>query len=126
MKTFYLDTSAYVTNFTEEPPLTELVTKIFNKCEQRKIKIVTSFWTLSEAIVKIDKVFRRKDPIKYQHEKNAVISSLLGKTLDLVKHKKLVLVVPNEKAIQASWDFIRQRHLSADDASCVFSKGGRM
>jgi hypothetical protein len=28
MKAFYLDTSAYVTRFTDESPLTELVTKI--------------------------------------------------------------------------------------------------
>ncbi len=44
----YLDTSVYVTRFAEEPPLTKLITKIFEKCEKYNLTIVTSYWTHME------------------------------------------------------------------------------
>ncbi len=60
----YLDTSVYITEFSEEPPLSDLAKKIFEKCDQNKLTIVTSYWTLSEGIVAIDKALRRMDVIR--------------------------------------------------------------
>ena len=117
----YLDTSVYITEFSEEPPLSDLAKKIFEKCEQNKITIVTSYWTLSEGIVAIDKALRRMDVIKNQPERNATIAILLAKTFDMFKQKKIVLLVPTEDFITGSWKYIRERHLSADDALHAFS-----
>jgi predicted nucleic acid-binding protein len=117
----YLDTSVYVTEFSEETPLSELAKKIFEKCEQNKLTIVTSYWTLSEGIVAIDKALRRMDVIMNRPKRNAIISTLLGRTFDMVKQKKIVLMVPTEDFITGSWKYIRERCLSADDALHAFS-----
>ncbi len=116
----YLDTSAYLLRFSDEPPQSYLVNEIFDKCEQGKLTIVTSFWTISECIAALDQAFTKKGRIS-RHERNALISSLLGKTIDMSKQKHLVLIEPNEKMIYTSWSIIRRRHLSADDALHAFT-----
>ncbi len=39
----------------------------------------------------------------------------------MFKQKKIVLLVPTEDFITGSWKYIRERHLSADDALHAFS-----
>ncbi|MGI0025941.1 MAG: hypothetical protein ACREA4_12475, partial [Nitrososphaera sp.] len=111
----YLDTSAYLLAFNEEPYLSSLVQKIFDKCEEDKLTLVTSLWTWSESISALDQAFKKKGTID-RPTRNSVIGTLLGKSIDLVKQNRMVLVVATEEMIYKSWDLIRKRHLSADDS----------
>lgn len=115
----YLDTSAYVKGFNEEYR-SDIIENIFDRCERGKLVIITSWWTISEAIAALDQAFRKKGVIT-KHQRNASISSLLGKTADLSKAGLLTLVEANEKVLVASWEIIRRRHLSADDAIHLFT-----
>lgn len=116
----YLDTSAYLLAFNEEPPVSSLVQDIFDKCEEDKLTLITSLWTWSESISALDQAFKKKSTID-RPTRNSVIGTLLGKSIDLVKQKRMVLVVPTEEMIYKSWDLIRKRHLSADDALHAFT-----
>jgi len=115
----HLDTSAYVKGFNEEAR-SDVIEDIFDKCEQKRLEIVTSWWTISESIAALDQAFRKKGII-LKPQRNAAISSLLGKTSDLSKQESLILVEMNEKIIVASWEIIRRMHLSADDALHLFT-----
>ena len=58
MKRVYLDTSAYLKEFSPETG-SETISKLFSACESGKVVLVTSQWTLSESIAAIDKKHRR-------------------------------------------------------------------
>lgn len=87
--------------FNDEPLLSDLVENIFDKCEQNRLTLVTSFWTLSESIAALDQAFRKKGRISL-HERNSTISSLLGKNVDMSRRKQLVLIAPNEEIVYTS------------------------
>lgn len=86
----YLDTSAYLKGFNEEYR-SDVVEDIFDKCEKGRLEIVTSLWTISEAIAALDQAFRKKGVIS-RPVRNSTISSLLGKTVDLGKCGKNVSI----------------------------------
>ncbi len=115
----YLDTSAYLKRFNNEES-SELIKKIFTKSDEYKLEIATSIWTVSEAIASLDQAYKKRGIIDVA-QRNSTISSLLGKTFDMVKEGKMQMIIPNEDLIYGSWDMIRLRHLSADDALHAFS-----
>lgn len=115
----YLDTSAYVKGFNEEYR-SDVIEEIVDKCGQGKLEIITSWWTISESVAALDQAFKKKGLIA-KPQRNAIISSLLGKTADLSKQGLLTLVETNEKIIVASWEIIRRMHLSADDSLHLFT-----
>jgi len=118
MKRVYLDTSAYLKEFSPETG-SETISKLFSACESGKIVLVTSQWTLSESIAAIDKKHRRGD--LSLEERGLVIATLLSKTMELAEKGNLILVPIKPQLVQASWRITLERHVSADDSIHLIS-----
>ena len=118
MKRVYLDTSAYLKEFSQETG-SETISRIFSACERGKVVVVTSQWTLSESIAAVDRKCRRGEI--NPDERDTVIATILDKTMELVKKDNLVLVPVTSQLVQASWRVILERHVSADDSLHLLS-----
>ena len=118
MKRVYLDTSAYLKEFSPETS-SETISKLFSACESSKVVLVTSQWTLSESIAAIDKKHRREE--LSLEERDLVIATLLNKTMELAKKGNLIIVPIKPQLVQASWRIILERHISADDSVHIIS-----
>ncbi|WP_456330294.1 type II toxin-antitoxin system VapC family toxin [Archaeoglobus sp.] len=113
MKRVYLDTSAYLKEFSQEKG-SKTISRIFSACERGEVVIVTSQWTLSESIAAVDRKCRRGEI--NPDERDTVIATILNKTMELVRNDNLVLVPVTSQLVQASWRVILERHVSADDS----------
>ena len=112
MKRVYIDTSAYLKEFSPETG-SETTSKLFSTCESGKAVLVSSQWTLSVSIAAIDKKHRRGE--LSLEERDLVITTLLNKTMELAEKGNLVIVPIKPQLVQASWRIILERHISADD-----------
>jgi len=114
----FLDSSAFVKEFSEEIG-SEVVHKLFIACENGKIELATSQWTIGESIAAIDRKFRRNEITEEQRD--LIVTSLLGRTAHLANTNYLIIVSLDEKVVTASWKYITSDHLSADDALQLLS-----
>ncbi len=92
----YLDSSAFVKEFSEEIG-SEIAHKLFTACENGKIELATSQWTIGESIAAIDRKFRRHEITEEQRE--LIVASLLGRTAHLVNNNYLIIVSLDEKVL---------------------------
>jgi len=114
----YLDSSAFLKQFSEEKG-SEVAHKLFVACENEKIELATSQWTIGETIAAIDRKFRRNEITEEVRDAN--IKFLLELTGKLA-HKKCLMIIPLvERVVSASWKYITSDHLSADDAVQLLS-----
>lgn len=77
----YLDTSAFLKEFSEEPK-SEIVHRIFEMCRERKVTIVTSRWTINESVAALDK--KRKMGEITDSERDQVIFTMLRTVEELI------------------------------------------
>lgn len=119
----YLDSSAFVKEFSEEIG-SKVVHKLFIACENGKIELATSQWTIGESIAAIDRKFRRNEITEEQRD--AIITTLLGRITHLANKNNLIIIALHESVVTASWKYITSDHLSADDAvqllSCIVAE----
>jgi predicted nucleic acid-binding protein len=105
----YLDTSAFVKRYCEEEG-SDVVNEVFEGGNE----IVTSYWTLAEAIAAIDrKVAKRQIS---EEERDFVISVLFSDVSDRITFVKI-----SNEFIEAIIEKILAHHISADDALHLFS-----
>jgi len=114
----YLDSSAFIKNLSEEAG-SSYIGKIFGACEEGKIIIITSQWTIGESLAAIDRKFRRKEIDEREREISMI--KVLDSTIQLARIGKLKIVPVREEQVRASWRFIGKHHLSADDALHLLS-----
>jgi len=74
---------------------------------------------LSESIAAVDRKCRRGEI--NPDERDTVIATILNKTMELVRKDNLVLVPVTSQLVQASWQVILERHLSADNSIHLLS-----
>lgn len=118
MKPIYLDTSAYMKEFTREKG-SDTIARLFNLCERGQIKIFTSEWTINESIAAIDRKFRRNEITLDGRDES--IHALLRKTRELSLTTNLVLIRVESNVLRPSISLITEQHLSADDSLQLFS-----
>lgn len=109
----YLDTSVFLKRFNEENG-SDIIRKIFAKCQESKITLVISQWTLGESISTLDRACRRR--ILSFDEMNSLVIEMLLLIQELQRRGHLVLIEIDSELITQSWAFIRFNHLSADDS----------
>ena len=105
----YLDTSALVKRYCEEVG-SDVVNEVFESSNE----IITSYWTLAEAIAAIDKKVAKRQIS--EEEKDFVIHVLFSDVLIRVTFMKI-----SNEFIEAILEGILAYHLSADDALQLFS-----
>lgn len=118
MEQIYLDTSVYVKRFSLEAA-SDVVDRLFSLCEDGVIPIVTSSWTVNEAVAALDRKLRRKEiTLK---ERNQDIATLLTETDRLAKEGKLIVIPVTQENVSSSLRFVIEKHTSADDALHLLS-----
>jgi len=105
----YLDTSALVKRYCEEVG-SDVVNDIFESDNE----IVTSYWTLAEAIAAIDKKVAKRQIS--EEERDFVISVLFSDVLN-----RMTFVKISNEFIEAIIERVLAHHISADDALQLFS-----
>lgn len=106
----YLDKSAFVKRYCEEEG-----SGIINEIFKSDNEIVTSYWTLAEAIAAIDKKVAKRQIS--EEERDFVLSVLLSDVLD----RNITFVKISNEFIETIIEKILAHHISADDALQIFS-----
>ncbi len=105
----YLDTSAFVKRYCEEEG-SDVVNEVFESGNE----ILSSYWTLAEAIAAIDrKVAKRQIS---EEERDFAISVLFSDVFN-----RVTFVEISNEFIEAIIEMILAHHISADDALQLFS-----
>ncbi len=105
----YLDTSVFVKRYCEEEG-SDVVNDVFESGNE----ILSSYWTLAEAIAAIDrKVAKRQIS---EEERDFAISVLFSDVFNRVTFVKI-----SNEFIEAIIEMILAHHISADDALQLFS-----
>lgn len=114
----YLDTSAFLKEFSEEPK-SEIVHRIFEMCRERKVTIVTSRWTINESVAALDK--KRKMGEITDSERDQVIFTMLRTVEELIEKGQIFAISLTNDVARFSTAIITDKHLSADDAVHLYS-----
>jgi len=109
----YLDSSAYIKQFSQEKGSSS-IRKIFEASETGRLVIIISQWTIGESLAAIDRKFRRKEIDKKEKEFSMI--KLFEITVRLSQTGSLRMVPVREEIVRASWPLISMYSLSADDA----------
>ncbi len=109
----YLDTSAFVKRYCVEEG-SDVVEAVFESGNE----IITSYWTLAEAVAAIDRKVAKRQ--LSEEERDFVISVLFSDVLNRITFMKI-----SNEFIEAIIERILAHHISADDAlqliSCIVS-----
>ncbi len=118
MELVYIDTSAFVKNFSREKG-SERLEQVFNLSSLGKVNLFTSRWTVNESVAALDKKFG-KDEISLE-ERDKSIATLIAITHELSVNGLLTLVPVRQEDVGASLRQVMERHLSAEDALQLYS-----
>jgi len=118
VKLVFLDTSAYLKEFTKEPG-SDAISALFESCENGKVQLAISEWAINEGLAAIDRKHRRGEMTI--EERNKIIPEVLRKTRSLALTTNFILVPVESAAVSSSARLITERHLSADDSLQLFS-----
>ena len=112
----YLDTSAFLKEFSEEIG-SEIIHKIFKKCQNGQVTIITSRWTRNESAAALDRKHIRSDITN--SERDRIIFIILKRIEEL--GQRIVEIRLTNEVLGGSSGIITDKHLSADDALHLFS-----
>ena len=100
MDYFYLDTSAFVKRYVEEPG-SELIDKIFNNAYRGRTTLALSYWNIGEAAVVFDK-YRKILGL----DSRKILYTMLREVKMLSKMQQLVIINVSPSIIRCSIKYI--------------------
>lgn len=106
MDYIYLDTSAFVKRYVEEPG-SELIDKIFDDAYKGEIALALSYWNIGEAAVVFDK-YRKILGLDFRK----ILYTMLREVKMLSKMQQLVIINVSPLIIKNSTRYIFQYHIS--------------
>ncbi|MFY3739844.1 MAG: putative nucleic acid-binding protein [Candidatus Nitrosomirales archaeon] len=112
----YLDTSALVKQFSSETR-GDIINTVFHKCREGELIVVTSYWSLLEAMAAIDRKYHQRGEIRID-ERDSTLQTLLGYSYGL-GFKETIELIPIPEATHLARMIsiiITNKHLSADDS----------
>ena len=119
----YLDTSALVKRYVQEPG-TIGVDIILDKAHLGDLVIATSLWNLGEAFGVID--HRRRRRLLTEHEFSVVVRNLTNEVVGLVRTGALQVYSVRASLLTEAWSLILSHHLYQADAlqiaTCIKSQ----
>lgn len=109
----YLDTSALVKRYIQEPG-TPAVDIIFDKASVGAIVIATSVWNLGEALGVFD--YRRRKRLLTENEFHLAVQSLTNEVLGLMRIEAIQVYPVRASLLTESWAIVLTQHLYQADA----------
>jgi predicted nucleic acid-binding protein len=109
----YLDTSALVKRYVEEPG-TPAVDILFDRASDGALVIATSVWNLGEAFGVFD--YRRRRRLLTEHEFDVAVRSLTSEALGLMRTEALQVYAVRTLLLTEAWSLVLTRHLYEADA----------
>jgi len=112
----YLDTSALVKQFSSEEG-SDVINTTFQKCREGELILVTSYWSLLEAMAAIDRKYHQRAEIRVD-ERDSALQTLLGYSygLGLAETVELIPIPEVTHLARMISIIITNKHLSADDS----------
>ena len=109
----YLDTSALVKRYVQEPG-TPAVDIIFDRASVGAIVIATSAWNLGEAFGVFD--YRRRRRLLTEHETRLAVQSLTSEVLGLMRTGAMQVYPVRTALLTEGWAVVLTQHLYQADA----------
>jgi predicted nucleic acid-binding protein len=109
----YLDSSALVKRYVEEPGTTA-VDIIFDKASVGAMVIATSIWNLGEAFGVFD--YRRRRRLLTKHEFRLAVQSLTSEVLGLMRDGTMQVYPVRTALLTEAWAIVLSQHLYQADA----------
>ncbi len=109
----YLDTSALIKRYVQEPGTTAVDT-IFDKASIGALAIATSVWNIGEAIGVFD--YRRRRKLLTEHEFHVALQTLNTEVVGLMRTGALQVYPVRTSLLTEAWSLVLSQHLYQADA----------
>jgi len=109
----YLDSSALVKRYVEEPG-TQAVDILFDSASAGATVIATSVWNLGEAFGVFD--YRRRRRLLTEHESRFAVKSLTSEVLGLMRTGAMRVYPVRTSLLTEAWAIVLTQHLYQADA----------
>lgn len=109
----YLDTSALVKRYIQEPG-TVAVDVIFDRASNASLSIATSAWNIGEAFGVFD--YRRVRKLLTEHEFHVAVQSLASEFARLMESGALQVYPVRASLLMEAWPLVLSQHLYQADA----------
>jgi predicted nucleic acid-binding protein len=124
-KIVYFDTSALIKEFVDEVG-SDLISKVTASAAEGNIQIISSVWSLNEAIAVIDRLSRPKEkerdsPILSQSEVQQIIATIAERVRNSRQDANFFFQPIDHQIVSNSRLLIREFHISPDDALHVYT-----
>jgi predicted nucleic acid-binding protein len=114
----YLDTSAIVKRYVEEPGST-LVNEVYEKALNGDVLLSFSAWNIGEALGVLDKYYRRRWLSSESYLKAR--AQFLGETLRLIRLRIIRVIPVRTSLLKQAWSLIEKYHIYQADALQILS-----
>ena len=114
----YLDTSAIVKRYVEEPGST-LVNEVYEKALNGDVLLSFSAWNIGEALGVLDKYHRRQWLSSESYLKAR--AQFLGETLRLMRLRVIRVIPVRTGLLKQAWSLIEKYHIYQADALQILS-----
>ncbi len=118
MKTTYLDTSAIVKRYIQEPG-SDVMSSLYSRAWSGDLRIAFSLWNFGEVLGVFDRYYRRGWLTKEGYEIARV--EFLYETLRMLRLKLLKVVPLRVPVVAAAWGLVEKHHIYQADALQVAS-----
>jgi predicted nucleic acid-binding protein len=113
MKLVYLDTSAIVKRYIQEPG-SDVVESVYSSAWQGEVKIAFSLWNIGEVLGVLDKYYRRGWVTRNDYQ--LARREFLGESLSMLKLRALKVVPIKTSILAQSWELVEKHHIHQADA----------
>jgi len=119
-KRVYFDTSAVIKEFVPEVG-SDLVDDVSNAARAGKLQIITSAWSINEAVAVIDRLARKPRHPLSKAEQQQIIATIVERVRDTGEHAAFRIAPIDHVIVASSRLLIDGLHVSADDALHVYT-----
>jgi len=113
LKVAYLDTSAIVKRYVEEPG-SEVISGVYNRVLSGELKLAFLVWNIGEVLGVLDKYFKRGWLSNQDYRRARYL--FIGETLRLLKLRLLHLIPVRTRLLMQALPYIEKYHLYVADA----------
>jgi len=118
LRVAYLDTSAIVKRYIQEPG-SDVVTTLYLRARLGDLKVAFSLWNVGEVLGVFDRYYRRGWLSREDYE--LARAEFLGETLRMLRLRVLRVVPLRTSVVVRAWNLVERYHIYQADALQVVS-----